>query len=173
MGGTIKSMLARSYPQGLPLAAVQRYGRQLTLTLALTLTLTLTLALALTLSLTRYGRQLLSGLHFLHEAMVIHSDLKVDPNPHPHPHPKPKPKPNLHLHPNPNPNPNPIPIPNPNPNPNPNPLQGDNLLVDLSPVAPGTTLGAEGGDGSQWGRLKIADFGSSRELGGSGTHSMH
>ena len=36
MGGTIKAMLARSYPHGLPLAAVQRYGRQqLTLTLTL------------------------------------------------------------------------------------------------------------------------------------------
>lgn len=90
VGGTVKSMLARSYPQGLPLAAVQRYGRQL-----------------------------LSGLHFLHEAMVIHSDLK-----------------------------------------------GDNLLVDLSRVAPGT-------EADQWGRIKIADFGSSRELGGSGTHSMN
>ena len=92
VGGTVKAMLARSYPRGLPLAAVQRYGRHL-----------------------------LSGLHFLHEAMIIHSDLK-----------------------------------------------GDNLLVDLSRAAPGAE-----GDDSEWGRLKIADFGSSRELSGSGTHSMH
>ena len=92
VGGTVKAMLARSYPRGLPLTAVQRYGRHL-----------------------------LSGLHFLHEAMIIHSDLK-----------------------------------------------GDNLLVDLSRATPGAE-----GDDSEWGRLKIADFGSSRELSGSGTHSMH
>ena len=49
VGGSVKTMLSRSYPRGLPLAAVRRYTRQL-----------------------------LAGLHFLHEAMVIHSDLKGD-----------------------------------------------------------------------------------------------
>ena len=90
VGGTVKSMLLRSYPRGLPPAAVRRYGRQLLL-----------------------------GLHFLHESMVIHRDLK-----------------------------------------------GENLLVDLAGIA--STRSEE----DKWGSLKIADFGSSRELEGSGTLSM-
>ena len=49
VGGTLKAMLERSYPRGLPHAALQRYARQL-----------------------------LRGLHFLHEAMIVHRDLKGD-----------------------------------------------------------------------------------------------